>query len=188
MDKKFLAGELEMHEFLLSGTLGRAFGGEKAEQLTQQVRETLHLHRFNVFYWLRLNGTKIPDELMADAAHPPVGQQLPDQPVPGAVPDVAPAAAAPVALDAPKPAAAPCLNFYWVSFESGSAGCVQAVDMAAANERVAVIGVPQSVKILPYAAKPYLFPDDMQGVPDLCYQPNVCAGSSACPNARACSE
>jgi hypothetical protein len=80
-------GAVEVQEFLFSESLAKVAGNCEREKhnvtdwsaLQQQVRETFRLHRFAVTSWLMMNGVSIPAHLLADQAHPPVGEQYPDK-------------------------------------------------------------------------------------------------------------
>lgn len=78
---------VEMQEFLFASTSTQYAIKTVAEQhnvpewdkVRDHIRGALRLHRFMVTNWLMLNGVKIPADLLADQAHPEVGQQMPDR-------------------------------------------------------------------------------------------------------------
>lgn len=81
---------------------------------------------------------------------------------------------------------------FWVTFKDGTRGTIEAKDESEARERgAAVIGHEAlTAHVLPYPASPILFrtPGQENPCPPFCYTPEVCAGHSACPKRRACSE
>lgn len=83
---------------------------------------------------------------------------------------------------------------FWVDFEDGSAGYVEAKDMreaaTIADEKTGKKS--KSVRTLPYPADPIIHrgePHPEYGhCPAFCYTPKQCAGKSSCPKSYACSE
>lgn len=73
---------VELEEYLFSQTAAKFAQDNTAEETVQHIRGSFRMHRFFVFTWLLQNGVELPTHLIADSAHPPVGQQQPDQPVP----------------------------------------------------------------------------------------------------------
>jgi hypothetical protein len=72
---------LELEEYLFAQTASDFAKRSSAEHAHAHIRESFRMHRFFVFTWLMQNGVSIPVHLVADGAHPPVGQQAPDKPV-----------------------------------------------------------------------------------------------------------
>lgn len=94
---------------------------------------------------------------------------------------------------------------FWVTFEDGSSGCVEAPiehQFKSENwdERLSEIGVIASeikgvavtkVERLPYPASPRLNPQDWPDYgrcPSFCFSPRECAGSTSCPKRYSCVE
>lgn len=84
------------------------------------------------------------------------------------------------------------VSSYWVTFEDGSAGCVQ----ARSNEDVDAVATEATgkevhdVKVLPYPAEPRLrvVEHDRYGrSPSFCYRPGECAGRTSCPTNPSCT-
>lgn len=88
------------------------------------------------------------------------------------------------------------MEFWWVTFVDGSAGCV-----AAPNDDEAVrlcFGTGKLVQrcaILPYPAAPFVLPVQASDLtmPLFCFHPEKCQGHRSCPRGRsiagsACSE
>lgn len=87
------AGMLEMDEYLFSHTAAEfAFGKFETcypcpedikailiAEVRDHVRESLRLHRFQVFAWLLSNDISLPLNLLADLTHAEVGKQKPDE-------------------------------------------------------------------------------------------------------------
>lgn len=87
------------------------------------------------------------------------------------------------------------MSAYWVRFETGKTMCVEEKDEAAARARAEAVGPVQSLRTLPYPARPRLEPYETWEwdgrtitTPELCHSPNQCAGRTACPQRYACSE
>ena len=91
------------------------------------------------------------------------------------------------------------MSAYWVRFTDTSVACVESHEgmLAAQNKAAGATGkIVQSIKILPYAAEPvvgvritYEFTNGKKIVqPTFCYKPDECAGRSACPQQRSCTE
>jgi hypothetical protein len=90
------------------------------------------------------------------------------------------------------------MGAYWVRFENGQEMCVEGPDEAAVRVRAETFADPvrvQSVKRLPYPARPRLEPFESwewQGrnvvTPEFCHSPRRCAGRTSCPQSYACSE
>jgi len=72
---------LEVEEFLFASTDAQFARTNTPEAGHAHIRESYRMHRFFVITWLMQNGVSIPLHLAVDSAHPPVGQQRPDQPV-----------------------------------------------------------------------------------------------------------
>lgn len=64
--------------------------------------------------------------------------------------------------------------YYWVLFESGRRGTLEAPDSVKAAEKAAAMGPVKSIDRLPYAAKPYL---ENIGAPAFCWNPEECKGN-----------
>lgn len=82
------------------------------------------------------------------------------------------------------------LKAFWVTFDNGQTGCVQAHDEKEAGEvgqreRGHVVAKVQS---LPYPATPRINPEGRGGdnTPSFCYRPKECAGRTSCPHRRSC--
>lgn len=83
---------------------------------------------------------------------------------------------------------------YWVRFDEGAPGCVQAANHAEARDLAEAKtgrGVVE-VKELPYPASPRLVTYDSgagYGVtPSFCIDPQSCQGFTSCPKRRSCTE
>ena len=90
------------------------------------------------------------------------------------------------------------MSAYWVRFTDGSKACVESHDgnAVASAKAAAATGKPvETIKMLPYAASPvvgdritYRFGNHDCVEPTFCYKPDECAGRSACPQMRSCTE
>lgn len=87
------------------------------------------------------------------------------------------------------------MSAYWVRFEKGNYMCVEGPREADARVRAEAVGPVQSIRPLPYPARPRMEPYETwewQGrtvtTPELCHSPARCAGSTSCPQSYACSE
>lgn len=82
---------------------------------------------------------------------------------------------------------------FWVRFSKGAAGCVEAVDSAAAERLAARLTGLQVTKAepLPHPARPrinsYRQPEGGYA-PSLCHKPNECAGKTWCQRQPSCTE
>ena len=72
---------LEVEEYLFAETAARFARTNSPDAARDHIRESFRMHRFFVITWLMQNGVAIPVHLAADATHPPVGNQRPDQPI-----------------------------------------------------------------------------------------------------------
>ena len=81
------------------------------------------------------------------------------------------------------------LNPYWVTFVGRDPACVEARSEPEAGGLARVItGMAVTlVRRLPYPAEPRIAKVRM-ATPSLCWQPEKCAGHTACPRDYACSE
>lgn len=78
------------------------------------------------------------------------------------------------------------MSFFWVTFQEGGAGTIEAKDADEAVELAADIEGPVlSAGILPYPAGPYLSHIDH---PAFCLTPETCQGHTACRRRPSCSE
>ena len=77
---------------------------------------------------------------------------------------------------------------YWVTFENGQKGCVEAADIASALRTGAdYIGKKAvSAERLPYPAVPRIGP--VSDTPSFCYAPKDCVWHTSCPKNPACTE
>lgn len=77
------------------------------------------------------------------------------------------------------------MTAFWVTFTSRGPVCVEASDILSARREASAVGAVEDVRVLPYPGEPRLNPST---VPAFCHSPALCAGRSACPKNRACSE
>jgi hypothetical protein len=87
------------------------------------------------------------------------------------------------------------MSAYWVRFENGKTLCVEGQTEDLARARAVTVGPVQSIRTLPYPARPRMEPFETwewQGrtvtTPELCHSPAKCAGRTSCPQNYACSE
>ena len=85
------------------------------------------------------------------------------------------------------------MHAFWVVFENGHKGCVEADSAeSAATIGGEVVGFKAtSVKRLPHPADPRINKhiDPKYGVtPSFCFKPEQCCGNTACPQRYSCTE
>lgn len=96
-------------------------------------------------------------------------------------------------LDFPTAPPPPSVSPYWLIFENGGRGCVEALTEADAREIGArLVGSPATgCERLPYPADPRLtHHEHSAGVvcPSFCYAPHQCKGRTSCPQRISCTE
>lgn len=73
---------------------------------------------------------------------------------------------------------------YWrATFKAGSPRFIYAVGLEAATAEAAKLGDVVDVQTLPYPSEKS--PD---GCPPFCWKPSQCAGRTACPQSRSCTD
>jgi hypothetical protein len=78
---------------------------------------------------------------------------------------------------------------YWLTFSDGTRGSIQAANEQAAREKADEVKHSEIVvkmATLPYPANPVLARTN--DCPAFCWQPDKCAGHTACPRPRACDD
>lgn len=85
------------------------------------------------------------------------------------------------------------MRTFWLTFNERPAGCVEALDEAAAAATAKEITGfdATSVKSLPYPANPRIntYDDPKYGVcPSFCFKPGECCGNTSCPQRYSCVE
>ena len=89
------------------------------------------------------------------------------------------------------------MQAYWIKFENGTRGCVEAESQADAERIAAELEGDKvaSSKVLPYPASPRL--NEVEHVtssgqkyitPSFCFKPDQCCGFTACPQNYSCTE
>ncbi len=92
------------------------------------------------------------------------------------------------------------MNAYWLDFTDGSHACCEGqseYDVKRIAEKLTGKKVKGgdykdiAARVLPYPASPLIWQFDHPTCgkcPPFCYRPEQCAGKTACPQSRACSE
>ena len=81
------------------------------------------------------------------------------------------------------------MNPYWIKFETGPSGCVEAANEEEALKLASQITGRKAVKAetLPYPATPRLNPSP-DSMPSFCWDPENCKGRRSCPKHISCIE
>lgn len=78
---------------------------------------------------------------------------------------------------------------FWVTFETGVPGCVEAKSEQEAREiATGIQGKVVSVACLPYPARPRLNAREQGACPSFCFTPSECVGRSSCPRRMSCCD
>ena len=77
------------------------------------------------------------------------------------------------------------MSFYWVEFEDGQKGTIEADGIEDAHNTARAVNPdsPREVFSLPYPAEPTLMKID---TPTFCWKPNECKGRTSCPGKPSC--
>lgn len=81
---------------------------------------------------------------------------------------------------------------FWCRFPTHAAGCICTDNETKARliAKAKTGEEPVSIQTLPYPANPRIFWSDRKGqrVPSFCFDPDNCAGKSACPKEFVCDD
>ena len=80
-------------------------------------------------------------------------------------------------------------GFLWVTFKDRGSGCIDHGTEEEARVAASAHGSVETIKALPYPARPRLDPVERSDFPSFCYKPGSCSGKGYCinPHGRACT-